>query len=121
MNIYRLHWKDGKVEMIRGTSISEACKSSGIGGGAVKVIDFYEEVKELDFKDKLLFVKKDNGDIQEIFNPNFITSIRNRDKIDVRDVIRIQFGNRIFSLFVIKITGTSIIFEQITGKTNKEV
>jgi len=118
MNIYRLHWKDGKVEMIRGITISEACRNSCIGGGCIRVIDFYEEVKELDFKDKLLFVKRDDEEMQEIFNPTFITSIRKAGKLDVKDVIRIQFGNRIFSLFVIKITGTGIVFEQITEKIN---
>lgn len=46
MNIYILHWLDGRTEEVIGNSISDAFMRAGYGGGAIKVLDYYEEVEK---------------------------------------------------------------------------
>ncbi len=43
MRTFVLHWKDGKVEEIAGTSPVDAFNRAGIGPGALNALDYYEE------------------------------------------------------------------------------
>ncbi len=43
---FRLHWLTGKKEIVRGPSIEEACMLAGYGGGAIRALDWYEEIDE---------------------------------------------------------------------------
>ncbi len=42
---FRLHWRDGKKEEIKGSDIADAMRHAGIGGGAIRALDYYEEIK----------------------------------------------------------------------------
>lgn len=42
---FRLHWLDGSIEEIRGPTISLAFVSSGYSAGALRALDYWEEVK----------------------------------------------------------------------------
>ena len=43
---FTLFWRDGKREIVRGTSIAEAMTRAGYGGGALRALDFYSGDKE---------------------------------------------------------------------------
>jgi len=45
MKTFRIHWIDGKTEEMVGHSISEAFMLAGYGGGAIRAIDWWEEIK----------------------------------------------------------------------------
>ena len=46
MKKFRLHWLDGKTEVVEGLNITNACQNAGIGNGALKALDYYKEVNE---------------------------------------------------------------------------
>lgn len=46
MKKFILHWLDGSTQEINGTSISDAFMRAGYGGGAIRALDWYEEVKK---------------------------------------------------------------------------
>lgn len=46
MKKYKLHWLDGKTEIIEGYDLVDALNRAGIGRGALSVLDYYEEIKE---------------------------------------------------------------------------
>lgn len=39
--MFTLYWLDGKREVVKGSTISGACSSAGIGAGAIRALDFY--------------------------------------------------------------------------------
>lgn len=49
---YILHWLGGNTQEVEGDSIASACNNAGIGAGAIKALDYYEEVKEEKNNDK---------------------------------------------------------------------
>lgn len=109
MKVFDLHWKFGKVERITGDNIEDATKRAGIGGGALKALDYWEEVQELPDLEKYLLTK--NGDeFHEIPNPEFVRQIRLHKTIKVGDVINVNFANRVFKIPVIKTDSVAIYF-----------
>ena len=46
MKKFRLHWLGGKTEDIEGTDITDAIRRAGYGAGAMKVLDYWEELKD---------------------------------------------------------------------------
>ena len=44
MHSYIIHWLTGENELVTGESISEAFTNAGHGAGAVKAVDWYEEI-----------------------------------------------------------------------------
>ena len=46
MKTYILHWLDGTTEEIEGNSISDAFTRAGYGAGALRALDYYEEIKD---------------------------------------------------------------------------
>lgn len=49
---FRLHWHDGKTEIVEGTSIRNAFINAGYGYGAIQALDYFEEVKKSDGQTK---------------------------------------------------------------------
>lgn len=45
--IFIIHWRGGKLEEIRGFTISEGFTRVGYGAGAIRAVDWYEEKKEV--------------------------------------------------------------------------
>jgi hypothetical protein len=45
MKSYKLTWNDGHTEIIKGASIDDAFMRAGYGGGALRSLDHWEEVK----------------------------------------------------------------------------
>lgn len=43
MSKFTLYWLDGKKEVVTGDTIADAMTHAGYGGGAVKVLDFFEK------------------------------------------------------------------------------
>ena len=43
---FRLHWLDGKTEVIEGYDTVDAFNRAGIGRGALPALNYYEEIKE---------------------------------------------------------------------------
>lgn len=43
---FKIHWLDGKVEIVEGRDFPDAFRSAGLGAGAVKAVDYYEETEE---------------------------------------------------------------------------
>lgn len=41
---YIFHWLDGKDETLAGNTAADALNSAGYGRGALRALDFYEEV-----------------------------------------------------------------------------
>lgn len=41
---YEVHWLDGKVEIIKGTTFAMALTGAGYGNGAISAIDFYKQI-----------------------------------------------------------------------------
>ena len=48
MKKFKIYWLAGKPTIVQGEDIADACRRGGIGGGAVRAIDFYEEITDLD-------------------------------------------------------------------------
>ena len=46
MKTYKFHWLDGKVETFQGNDPVDALNKAGYGAGAIRSLDYYEEVKE---------------------------------------------------------------------------
>ena len=44
MKQFKLYWLDGTTEIIEGYSIANAFMRAGYGAGAVKALDWYEEI-----------------------------------------------------------------------------
>lgn len=45
MKTFTLYWLDGLTEQIFGYDIADAFRRAGYGAGALKALDYYEEVK----------------------------------------------------------------------------
>ncbi len=45
MKNYILHWKTGQTEKVSGENIADAMTHAGYGAGAVRALDYYEEMK----------------------------------------------------------------------------
>lgn len=46
MKKFKLYWLDGKTEVIEGNTIAEALNNAGYGLGAMKALDYWENVLE---------------------------------------------------------------------------
>ena len=42
---FKVYWLDGKEEKIQGDNIADAFTRAGYGAGAIKALDYFEEVK----------------------------------------------------------------------------
>jgi len=42
MKKFRLHWLDGKEEIVQGSDIADAFSRAGYGASAIRDIDYYE-------------------------------------------------------------------------------
>lgn len=47
---FKLHWLDGKTEKAEGDSIADAFMKAGYSAGAIKALDYYEEIKSGDME-----------------------------------------------------------------------
>lgn len=43
---YRLHWLTGDIQIVEGNTAAEAMNNAGIGRGALRALDYFEEIKE---------------------------------------------------------------------------
>ena len=62
--MFTLYWLDGKREVIKGSTISEAFSSAGLGAGAIRALDFYAEGDDQEYTydlKKHYWVKKSDG------------------------------------------------------------
>lgn len=41
---FMLHWLTGKDEEVEGEDIADACRNAGLGGGAIRALDWYEPI-----------------------------------------------------------------------------
>ena len=48
---FKLHWLDGSTTIVNGYDIKDAFTMAGYGGGAVRALDYWEEIEN----------KKDNN------------------------------------------------------------
>ena len=46
MTKFKLHWPDGKVEVVEGHDIADAFTRAGYGAGAIRALDYYEMVED---------------------------------------------------------------------------
>ena len=46
MKKYKLHWLGNMTEIVEGSNIADALNKSGYGAGALRALDYYEEIKE---------------------------------------------------------------------------
>lgn len=46
MKTYILHWLDDTTEEIEGNNISDAFTRAGYSAGALRALDYYEEIKD---------------------------------------------------------------------------
>ena len=42
--VFRLHWIGGQTEEIKGPSLAEAMTQAGYGAGAVRALDYFEDI-----------------------------------------------------------------------------
>ena len=47
MKKFKLYWLDGKVELIYGNTISDAFNKAGYGAGALRALDYHEEITDI--------------------------------------------------------------------------
>ena len=65
MTKYVIHWLGGKTELVEGTDIADACRRAGIGNGALRAMDYFEEEgKEVSESDQREF----DAGVKEFFN-----------------------------------------------------
>lgn len=111
MKMYNLIWRDGKNERIEGESIANAFTLAGYSAGALKALDYYEEVTELPSEEKHLEYTDENGNTSKIVNPEFIKQIRNHD-LELGKTVDINFANRIFKYTLTEINNFSLRFHK---------
>jgi hypothetical protein len=46
MKRFRLFWLDKTMEDVEGDDIADAFRRAGLGGGAIRALDYFKEVKE---------------------------------------------------------------------------
>jgi hypothetical protein len=46
MKKFRLFWLDKTMEDVEGNDIADAFRHAGYGGGAIRALDYYKEVKD---------------------------------------------------------------------------
>jgi len=46
MRKFILHWLTGKIEIVEGKDIADAFTKAGYSSGALRALDWYEEVKQ---------------------------------------------------------------------------
>jgi hypothetical protein len=46
MKRFRLFWLDKTMEDVEGNDIADAFRRAGYGGGAIRALDYYKEVKD---------------------------------------------------------------------------
>ena len=73
MKAYKLHWLDGKQEIITGNDIADAMNNAGYTQGVLRALDYYSEEKEIPVEQKFIMDSKDQC---KICNPTFIEPIR---------------------------------------------
>jgi hypothetical protein len=44
---FKLFWLGGKVQEVKGTDIASAMNNAGIGQGALRALDYWQEVKDI--------------------------------------------------------------------------
>ena len=44
MKKFRFHWLDGRIEEGDGNDVTDAFRSLGYGGGAMRALDWWEEI-----------------------------------------------------------------------------
>ena len=82
---YVFHWIDGEIELSKGTSKEEAARKIGIGLGALGVLDFVEEAKELPLdKKEIRYISLDKKEEilnrETIFADEVMTHIHNMER-----------------------------------------
>lgn len=48
MRTFILHWLDNSTEEAKGSDIADAFQKNGYGSEAIKALDWYEEIKEIE-------------------------------------------------------------------------
>jgi hypothetical protein len=43
---FKIHWMHGETQIIEGYTISAAFNTAGFGQGALRALDYWEEIKE---------------------------------------------------------------------------
>lgn len=43
---FKLVWQDGKTEIVKGNNIADAFSKAGYGGGAIRALDYFKELKD---------------------------------------------------------------------------
>ena len=51
MKAFTLHWLHGRNEIVTGHDIADACRRAGIGAGALRALDYWEEMSKSDQAD----------------------------------------------------------------------
>jgi hypothetical protein len=108
VKIYNLYWLHGKVDRVEGDTIEQAFANAGFGGGAIRALDYYEEVSELPFEEKLICDEYGH----EIINPYFIDQIKNHDYSQIGNKVIVDHVGRLFTLVVSKIDNYRVYFVQ---------
>lgn len=93
MNIYKLIWRFGKEEYVLGDSITNACNQAGIGNGALRALDYWEEVSEIPDQLKHFEIIPDSS---EIHNKYFIEQLK-KTGFNNGSITEINFANRKFT------------------------
>jgi flavin-binding protein dodecin len=53
---FKLHWLTGQSEVVNGYDIADAFSKAGYGAGAVRALDWYEEIKgQVEVRDRPVF------------------------------------------------------------------
>jgi hypothetical protein len=74
---FRLHWRGNLADnVISGSSIADAFKNGGFGGGALGALDYYEEIKEFSREEKPILIWEE--EYKEFVTPGslFIAIVR---------------------------------------------
>lgn len=103
VKLFKLYWRNGSTNIIKGNSIEVALNSSSYGLGALKALDYYKEIKSLPKNDKKFEYKEKGGGFSEISNPSFIKQIRLQSP-DIGDEVTIDFAMRKFKYRLIEET-----------------
>ena len=48
LKTFILYWDDGSTEKVHGTTIDDAFRRAGYGGGAIAALDYYKEITDVE-------------------------------------------------------------------------
>ena len=97
---FEFHWNDGSVEYGKGKTEAEAASSLGITLGALRVMDYVCEAKEVPMESKDVRVLFKDGKNEVLSNGTLFVTVAREEVMKGNTDIRIQIAKAVWNFYV---------------------